>query len=372
MIPKYILEIIEKDNYLFCGHRKVDFLMPKYDPDYHYLHLTNHNYFLALLCLRSYIKLISDYYLGVIIGAKNIDLFILTASLSSPMGSGSDSKAIPIKFGNIHSYLVDSSQFGFEPLLLNKLEKVYCYMPSMRGENFDKRHLNQFFHCEMEIRGKLEEIKPIIVGYVKIMCEIILASKNIVELISADPRRTQKVLEKVVKQKEFKEISFDSAVNILEKNGRESLVNYKKNGRDINFAGEIELLRALKSDLPVWINNFDRDRVPFYQKIDPNNTNKTINADLLFPPLLDGAFGGEIVGSGQRQDNSNEIYESLRRQNLNSEPYEWYINLRRQDKYQITSGFGLGIERFISWALGFDDIKNSIIYPRLKNIITYP
>lgn len=372
MIPKYILKIIEKDNYLFCEQKKVDFLMPKYDPNYHYLHLTNHNYFLALLCLRSYIKLISDYYFDVIIGAKNIDLFILTASLSSPMGSGSNSKAIPIKFGKINSYLVDSSQFGLEPLLLNKLEKAYCYMPSMRGENFDKRHLNQFFHCEMEIRGKLEEIKLIVVGYIKIMCEVILASKNIVELISIDPYKTQKILEKIIKQKEFKEISFDNAVNILEKNRGESLVSYRKNGRDINSMGEIELLKILKSDLPIWINNFDRDRVPFYQKIDPNNINKTINADLLFPPLLDGAFGGEIVGSGQRQDDPNEIYESLHRQNLNPEPYEWYINLRRQDNYKTTSGFGLGIERFISWVLGFDDIKNSAIYPRLKNVITYP
>ena len=71
------------------------------------------------------------------------------------MGPGSDSEVIPIKFGKYNSFLVDSSQFGFEPLLLNKLDKVYCYLPSMRGENPDKRHLNQFFHCEAEIKGTL-------------------------------------------------------------------------------------------------------------------------------------------------------------------------------------------------------------------------
>ncbi len=64
--------------------------------------------------------------------------------------------------------------------------------------------------------------------------------------------------------------------------------------------------------------------------------------------------------------------ESLRRQNIKSKHYEWYINLRNLPNYKTTSGFGLGIERFITWALCRDDIKNVIVYPRLKNIKTYP
>jgi asparaginyl-tRNA synthetase len=93
---------------------------------------------------------------------------------------------------------------------------------------------------------------------------------------------------------------------------------------------------------------------------------------LIFPPIIKESFGGEIVGCGQRQDNPKEIYESLYRQNISPEPYEWYINLRKLPKYQVTSGFGLGIERFITWSLCRDDIKNSILYPRLKNVKTYP
>lgn len=153
---------------------------------------------------------------------------------------------------------------------------------------------------------------------------------------------------------------------------KKKLVNFTKSGRDISFKGELELMKILKSKAPIWIRNYDRDRVAFYQKPSPENDNKVINADLLFPPLIDGAFGGEIVGCGQRQDNPDEMLESLNRQNLNPDPYQWYINLRRLPKYRITSGFGLGIERFIAWSLGLNDIKNAIIYPRLKNIISYP
>lgn len=372
MIPRHILDKIEQDNFLFSTCERNDFFVPDYDPLNHYVELTRNKYFVALLYLRSHIKIISDYYFGILIGARNVDLFMLTPSVSSPMGPGSDSQAIPIKLGEVSSYLVDSAQFGFEPLLLNDFDKVYCYMPSMRGEDCDKRHLNQFFHCEMEMRGELGDVKRIAEGYIRIMCEALLYIPDIIRLISTNYLKTIEVLNRVVQTKKFKEISFDTAVKVLEDHGKAGLINYTKHGRDISSNGEIELLKCLGSEVPLWINNFDRDRVPFYQKPSSDNKDKTINADFLFPPLQEGSFGGEVAGSGQRQDNVGEMYQSLKRQSINTEPYEWYINLRRQKNYNISSGFGLGIERFISWALGFDDIKKAIIYPRLKNKITYP
>lgn len=101
------------------------------------------------------------------------------------------------------------------------------------------------------------------------------------------------------------------------------------------------------------------------------NSDKVISADLLFPPLISGSFGGEIVGSSQRQDNEIEMLESMKRQNLNPEPYEWYLNLRRQPNYSTISGFGLGVERFLARSLCRGDIKDMIVYPRLKNLRTF-
>lgn len=372
MVPQHILNVIERDDSLFSQGIREDFKIPEYNPNFHYLQISNNNYFSALICLRSYIKLISDYYFTSVVKAKNVDLFILTSSVSSPMGPGSDSEAIKIKFGNINSYLVDSSQFGFEPLLLNGFDKVYCYMPSMRGENPDKRHLNQFFHCEMEIKGSLDDVKKIVEGYIKIMCETILKSDNIIRLISQDYKKTKKTLEAVVALDGFKNFSFDEAVTLLEKSGKRNLVNYTDHGRDISAKGELEFMKTIKTNLPVWINNFDRDRVPFYQKPCEDNNDKVINSDLLFPPIKEDSFGGEIAGAGQRQNDVKSMYESLLRQSVSATPYEWYIDLRRQEKYRLSAGFGLGIERFISWALGLEDIKDAIIYPRLKNIISHP
>lgn len=372
MIPKYLREQIKKDDAIFKDIDSISFVLPVYDPKIHYLELTRSGYFQALITLRHYIKTASDYYFGVECGAKNIDLFMLTPSISSPMGPGSDSEPIPIKFGKYDSNLVDSSQFGFEPLLLNGIDKVYCYLPSMRGEKPDKRHLNQFFHCEAEIKSDIEQLIPIIERYNKVLTEALLLMPNILEKLSLNCERTLNGLNKILELKKFPEVTFDDAVNALVESGNKNLVNFTEFGRDISSEGEIKLAEIFNFESPFWVRNYDRDRVAFYQKPDPKNLERVINADLIFPPMIEGSFGGEIVGCGQRQDNVEEMLDSLSRQNINPEPYEWYINLRKLPNYQITSGFGLGIERFITWSLCRDDIKDAIPYPRLKDVQTYP
>lgn len=372
MYEELFYQQIKGSDARFGSGTKSEYQLPEYNPDTHYLDLTRSGYFRALLVLRHHIRATSDFYFASNHGATNVDLFMMTPSISSPMGLGSDSEAIPITFGELKTNLVDSSQFGFEPLLMNGMDKVYCYLPSMRGENPDKRHLNQFFHCEAEIKGGLEELIPIIENYVKFLCEALTWMPNIIERISQEPEITNTALSRLSSISSFKRITFDEAIEILRKSNLPNLFTENEHGCDMSSRGEIELMRILGMDSPLWVTSYDRDRVAFYQKPDPNNPEKVINADLLFPPLVEDSFGGEIVGCGQRQNSAEEMYESLKRQGISPTPYEWYINLRRLPSYTTTSGFGLGIERFITWILCRDDIKDAIIYPRLKNIVTYP
>ena len=372
MLSNYIKKELLKDN-LKTSKIRGSFKAPKYNPKTYYKDIAKNNYFYALLLLRHYIKFTSDYYFGIKLGAKNVDLFMITPSISSPVGPGSDSESIKIEFGKLETFLTDSSQFGFEPLLLNNFDKMYCYLPSMRGEDPDSRHLNQFFHCEFEMIGALEKLTPIIENYIKSLCETTILMSNVINKISNNANKTREVLEKIINSNGFPVITFDEAVNLLIKNKKRNCVNFTDCGRDITQKGEIELMNLLHLDTPLWIKYFDRDRVPFYQKPCSENKDKTINADLLFPPITKNSFGGEIVGSGQRQNNPEEMHESLKRQdNLSPKHYEWYIDLRRLPEYKTTSGFGLGIERFIAWALAKENIRDVIPYPRLKNIKMFP
>ena len=199
----------------------MSFQCPLYAPYKYYKQIAVNNYFHALLILRHCIKLISDYYFSFEIEAINVDLFMFTFSISSPMGPGSDSEAIKIRFGNLETYLVDSSQFGFEPILINHFNKVYCYLPSMRGENPDNRHLNQFFHCEAEIKGNLNDVIFIVERYIKTLSINIKLMDNIINRISLNPKKTKYILDKIISIDKFPQITFDEAINLLIKHKKE-------------------------------------------------------------------------------------------------------------------------------------------------------
>lgn len=364
-----ILENTENDAIEFVKTNGQNSLRPSlYNAKSYVNDVVKNKYFAALAIVRHYVKLTSDTYWSDF-GAVNVDLFMLTPSSSSPTGPGSDSEVISIQFGKYQINLTDSSQFGFEPLMFH-LDKAYCYLPSMRGKDPDARHLNQFFHCEAEIVGTLDELLPSVEGYVRALARIFIALTPIIRLISIDFSKTEQALQNIINAKNFNKKTFDEVYTWLQENP--SFHSTSDFGRNITNSGEVAVVRAMGDSLPMWLCNYDRDIVPFYQKPDPQNANSVINADLLFPPLVAGGFGGEIVGSGQRQDDPEEITESLKRQKIDGEPYEWYINLRKQPNYQTTSGFGLGIERFIAWVFGYSDIKDVIHYPRLKNIKTLP
>ena len=85
-MPDYLRGQIKDEDLKFRNTDLEFFTLPAYDPKTHYLDLTRSGYFRALITLRHHIKAISDYYFGVECRAKNVDLFMLTPSISSPMG----------------------------------------------------------------------------------------------------------------------------------------------------------------------------------------------------------------------------------------------------------------------------------------------
>lgn len=346
--------------------------LPKKFNEFHYEDVVFKKYYFDLILLRNTIKKSVDGFFLNKIKAVNVDLFMMTNSISSPSGSGSDSLPIEFKFGKQYTFLTDSAQFGFEPIILSGLKKLYCYLPSLRGEDADARHLNQFYHCEYECLGTLNKIIPVVEGLIAAITKDLLTEKKIISRLSRDSKQSLKLLSKLLKGNKFKRITFDEAINLLEKNNFKNLINYASNGRDITPKGEIVLAKLLNTNLPFWITHFDRDRVPFYQKPQASNPNKVLNADLICPPIIDNAFGGEVAGAGQRQDKADEILNSLKRQRVSLKDYQWYVDLRNMPNYNTTAGFGLGIERFIGWILGLKDIKYSTIYPRIKNLKITP
>lgn len=340
-----------------------------FDPKKHIQNLISNKYYKNLILLRNSVERGCDDYFRKL-GAPKVDLFLISNSISSPVALGSDSKPIGLHLNGKGYFLADSSQFGLEPLLFNFFDIVYCFLPSFRGEKPDRRHLNQFCHCEAEMRGDYYRAMLVAENLVKHITKFVLKGLKHEDFYFSQISDLGN-LERIIKRK-FPKIAFDEAIKLLEDNGYNKLIEHRKFGKILTSRAE-NMITKLVSDnkLPVWVTNYDRDVVAFYQKPDPRDNMKVLNADLLVPPLAKSGFGGEILGLGQRQNKPGDILESMRRQHIkDTGRYDWYIKLRRNHKYKTTSGFGMGIERYISWILGLNSLADSCLYPVLKGTKT--
>ena len=287
---------------------------------------------------------------------KTMHLPITTGSISSPMGLGSDSLPVKVNLCGCDTYLADSMQFSLEYGCRFFENGVWYIMPSFRKENEDERHLSQFYHSEAEIKGNIEDVIDLVEEYLRYLCINILNDyENELIKIAGNTKH----IHDFIKMEKIPRVTFDEAVNILE--DKEEFIQHNKLGfRNITSKGEKALMRHFNG--AVWITNFDFMAVPFYQAT-TDNGRLAKNADLLIGI-------GETVGAGERHATGEEVRNSLKIHNVKEEEYKWYIQLK--DKYPMkTSGFGMGIERFILWLTNKEDIRDCQILPRFigKNIV---
>ena len=230
-------------------------------------------------------------------------------------------------------------------------------MPSFRGEKADERHLCQFYHSEAEIFGNLDDVIQLVEEYIKYLSkEIIKKLGKELEKAIGDISHIKKIANM---KSSFPRITFEEAekeIKSIHTNDIEKYIQYNNGWRNITSSGEKEIMR-IHNGL-VWITNYDILAVPFYQKFDLNLKGTAKNADLLMGI-------GETVGCGERHTTYEELEESLKVHEINSEEYNWYINMKKI-KPLNTSGFGMGIERFLMWVLKGSDIRNMQICLRFN------
>jgi len=58
------------------------------------------------------------------------------------------------------------------------------------------------------------------------------------------------------------------------------------------------------------------------------------------------------------------LEQRLEEHKLPREAYEWYLDLRKYGSVPH-SGFGMGVERMVSWLCGIKHIRETIPFPRL-------
>jgi asparaginyl-tRNA synthetase len=150
----------------------------------------------------------------------------------------------------------------------------------------------------------------------------------------------------------FPRISYDEAAAILKEKG----LPFEWGG---DFGSPDETAISDHFDRPVAVHRYPSDIKAFYMKPDPARPEVALCVDVLAPEGY-----GEIIGGGQRLDDYDLLLKRIHEHQLPQEAFEWYLDLRRFGSVPH-SGFGMGIERVVSWICGLEHLREAIPYPRM-------
>ena len=149
-------------------------------------------------------------------------------------------------------------------------------------------------------------------------------------------------------------MTYDDAIKTLQK------ANFAISwGDDLGSPEETYLSEQF--DQPIFILNYPKSTKPFYMLSHPKRNDVYICADLLAPEGY-----GEIMGGSEREADYEKLKDNIKQAGLDITAYEWYLDLRKFGSVPH-SGFGLGLERFITWVCKLDHLRTTIPFPRLIN-----
>jgi asparaginyl-tRNA synthetase len=145
----------------------------------------------------------------------------------------------------------------------------------------------------------------------------------------------------------------------------EAVTKLKELGSDIEFGedlgGDDETMLTELYDRPVMVTHWPADIKAFYMQPDPDDPSRALAVDVLAPEGY-----GEIIGGSERSDSLEHLERQIESHGLPREAFEWYLDVRRFGSFPH-SGFGMGIERCVSWLCGISHLREAIPYPRLIN-----
>lgn len=253
------------------------------------------------------------------------------------------------------AYLSQSGQLYAEAGAL-AYGKVFTFGPTFRAEKSKtRRHLIEFWMIEPEMAFMHQEQSlEVQERYIAFLVQgVIDHCQYALDILGRDVETLKKYT-----KLPYPRISYDEAIELLKANDFD--VDW-----GVDFGSPEETFLADHFDQPVFVLNHPKAIKPFYMKPHPTREDVVICADLLAPEGY-----GEIIGGSERATDYNYLLDQIKKAGLNPDDYAWYLDLRKYGSVPH-SGFGLGLERFLTWITAEDHVRETIPFPRLLNRI-YP
>jgi asparaginyl-tRNA synthetase len=280
----------------------------------------------------------------------NSNGFILADTpIFTPAACEGTTTLFPVQyFEDTTAYLTQSGQLYNEANAM-ALGKVYCFGPTFRAEKSKtRRHLTEFWMVEPEMAyADLDDVIALAEGLiVSVVGRVLDKRMDELKLLERDTSKLEAVTAP------FPRITYDEAAKILTDKGLPF-----QHGTDLG--GTDETVLSQQFDRPVAVTHYPAAVKAFYMKPDPERPDRALCVDVLAPEGY-----GEIIGGGQRLDDYDLLVQRIKEHNLPMEAFEWYLDLRRFGTVPH-GGFGMGVERCVTWICGLEHVRETIPYPRM-------
>ena len=250
-------------------------------------------------------------------------------------------------------YLTQSGQLYNEATAM-ALGRVYCFGPTFRAEKSKtRRHLTEFWMVEPEMAyADLEDVIALAEGLVAdVVARVLDRRARELAVLERDTSKLASI------KAPFARITYDDAAERLKARG----LPFEWGG---DFGSPDETALSEMFEGPVAVTGFPSAIKAFYFKPEEGRPEVSRSVDILAPEGY-----GEIIGGGQRLDDYDLLVKRIEEHNLPKDAFEWYLDLRRYGSVPH-GGFGMGIERVVSWICGLEHLREAIPFPRMLYRVT--
>jgi len=269
--------------------------------------------------------------------------------IASSSEGGTD--VFKLKYFEKEAFLAQSPQLYKQALMATGFDRVYEIAWYFRAEEHNtRRHLNESTAIDLEMAfiKNEEDVMKVLEGLVHSMWK--RASEFSEEL---------KILDKkiVIPKLPFQRITYDEAINFLQKNGSDI-----KWGEDLGTENEklLGTIMKKKGHEFYFITKYPIEAKPFYTMPEKDKLSRGFDLE---------CKGVELASGSQRIHEVNLLKERIKECNLNPKGFEDYLKAFCFGM-PPHGGFGFGIERFMMELLDIKNIRECILFPRDRTRLT--